>query len=357
MAQSSENTKLDAASTEKVAKGDSGDHGAVAKQSLEKMQKDSSYENNVKLGPNVSSILSQLDPSSPESTKKAESALDSKVSGLLPKDDQNLLKSMNHAIVEGDSKALGAAIASMKDDPAKLKSYVDELQKNLNQADAGVNVTVTKDGNVVVYKQDDTAGVQYDGKTGAASVVPLEHQDGNVILGQGEVLNKTPEDVSKDIGLSAREGILGLSLKFPTLFPTEPPFPSQQIPGSGQPFPDWPGPGHPLPPDGNPRPDPLPPDFRPDYPRPGFPSPDQQGGSPDGPTSDNGKPHETFLPVFPKPTHRPDVDKNHTAYKPDPAWLVHNPLSAPKVDPRKITNTTSNRKPDPIETLEKTERS
>jgi hypothetical protein len=351
MAQSSENTKLDAASTEKVAKG-TGDHGADAKQSLEKMRKDSSLENSVKLGPNVSSILSRLDPSSPESAKKAESALDSQVSGLLPKDDQNLLKSMNHAIVEGDTKALGAAIASMKDDPAKLKSYVDELQKNLNQADAGVNVTVTKDGNVVVYKQDDTAGVQYDGKTGAASVVPLEHQDGNVILGQGEVLNKTPEDVSKAIGLSAREGILGLSLKFPSLFPLEP-SPSHQIPGSGAPIPDWPTPSHRLPPDADPRPsDPQPPDFRPDYPRPGFPSPDQQGTNHDGDPLNSGKPDGNFLPIFPKPILTPDEDQNHTAYKPDPRLLVHNPLSAPKVDPKKITNTKSNRKPDPIETLE-----
>jgi len=292
MAQSSENTKVyDGPVLTQTHE--------VESKTNEKLFKDSASATNSLAG-SARSILSEIDPSSPESTKKAESALDSKVSGLLPQDDQNLLKAMNHAVVEGDTKALGAAIASMKDDPAKLKNFIDELQKNLNQSDAGVNISVTKDGNVVVYKQDDSAGVQYDSKTGKPTVVPIEHQDGNVILGQGEVLNKTPDDVAKDIGLSAREGILGLSLKFPPLFPDSPsrqlpipdvpPMPGPDFPnrprGEEPTFPDFPPPGHGIDPDWNDPTKPFPPKGKPEpdwndptkpFPPKGKPEPDYNG--------------------------------------------------------------------------------
>jgi hypothetical protein len=223
-----ENMKRDLASTENPTKGGIGDHGAAAKKSLEKMQNDSTLTDDLKFNCKSNSnnnfsnnnVSYDVDPSSPESGKKAEAILDSKMSGFVSKEDRNLLKTMSHAILEGDPKAFGAAIASMKDHPAKLKKFVDELQKNLDQADAGVNVTVTKDGNVVVYKQDDSVGIQYDGKTGRSSVVALEHENDNVILG-GQVLNKTPEDVSKDIALSARQGILGLTLEFPSPYPQQ----------------------------------------------------------------------------------------------------------------------------------------
>jgi hypothetical protein len=301
--------------------------------------------------------MSDVDPSSPESTKKAEDNLDSKVSGLLPQADQDLLKSMNHAIVEGDTKALGSAIASMKDNPEKLKSFVKELQKNLDQSDSGVKVSVTKDGNVVTYKDGDSAGVQYDSKTGEPSVVPIQNEGGNVILGNGEVLNKTPEEVSKDIGLSAREGILGLNLKFPSIFDHLPggdnqiPRGDNPIPGGTIPdFPNRPGlPGDNPPPIGN---DPgwgLTPKFPDNIPGLGVPNPKYPDGRKPG--------QDPIDPGFTrpeKPDYAPSAKPLLNQHQLDSGYKggFNDHLSAPKIDPRRILNLKSNRKPDPIETQE-----
>ena len=316
-----------------------------------KLLKDSTADGNSLKGSIGASVrMSDVDPSSPESTKKAEDSLDSKVSGLLPQADQDLLKNMNHAIVEGDTKALGTAIASMKDDPAKLKSFVKELQKNLDQSDAGVKVSVTKDGNVVTYKDGDSAGVQYDSKTGEPSVVPIKNEDGNVILGKGEVLNKTPEEVSKDIAQSAREGILGLSLKFPSIFDHLPggdnqiPRGGSQIPGGT--IPDFPRPGTPgdNPPIGN---DPgwgvtpkLPDNV------PGIDGRVPNPKYPDG--HDPGQ--DSIDPGFTRPAKPPAFQHKLDSGSDKGGTIDH--LSAPKIDPRKILNMKSNRKPDLIETQE-----
>ncbi len=145
----------------------------------------------------------------PEDLKDAQKVLDSKVSNVLPEKDQAILKSMNHALINGDSKEFGEAVAKLHGDPARIKAFVADLERSLKDSGAGVHVVVSKDGNVIAYKDGDTAGVQYNGKTGESTVVPLKNEGGNVIVENGEVLNKQPADVFQDLGRSAASNILG----------------------------------------------------------------------------------------------------------------------------------------------------
>ena len=146
---------------------------------------------------------------SADDMKTAEDKLDSEISKVPSPEDQALLKRMNHDLLEGKDKEFGDALKELKGDPERIKSFVADMERGLKDCGAGVHLVVSKDGNVIAYKDGGTAGVQFNGKTGEASVVPLKWEGGNVIVEGGEVLNKTPNEVFGDIGQTAVRNILG----------------------------------------------------------------------------------------------------------------------------------------------------
>lgn len=137
----------------------------------------------------------------PEETKEAKQKLDSHVSELIPDKTQCLLKDMQHRILDGDLSGLERDISQFRGDPAALKAFVKELDKNLAESHAGVSLAVSSDGNVLVYKNFGSAAVEISPWTGGQKIRPIKNSfDGTVILEPGEVLNKDARDLMQEIG-------------------------------------------------------------------------------------------------------------------------------------------------------------
>lgn len=119
--------------------------------------------------------------------KDAEKKLDKQISGLIPECDKKNLEDANHALLNGDTKALTAVLEKYKDDPAKLKAFTDEMNRELKDSHAGVGIHTTDDGKVEVYRDNGHRSVEIDPKTGETCVRKIMvGPDGNVFVGDKE---------------------------------------------------------------------------------------------------------------------------------------------------------------------------
>lgn len=136
---------------------------------------------------------------SKDEVQSAKDKVDGKIDGLISTADKATLKNMQDAALSGDPKAFSDAISGLKDDPARLKDFVKEMNKNLKDSDAGLHATVDEKGNVVLYGDHGHNGVEI-GADGTSRVRALEREpDGTVIMKDGEVLNKDPNKVMKHL--------------------------------------------------------------------------------------------------------------------------------------------------------------
>lgn len=151
--------------------------------------------------------LHQHEEPSKEEVQSAKDKVDGKIDGLISTADKATLKNMQDAALSGDPKAFGDAINGLKDDPARLKDFVKEMNKNFKDSDAGLNATVDEKGNVVLYGDHGKNAVEI-GADGTSRVRALEREpDGTVIMKDGEVLNKDPNKVMKHISDNAVSNI------------------------------------------------------------------------------------------------------------------------------------------------------
>ncbi|HEY9788966.1 MAG TPA: hypothetical protein V6D22_01120 [Candidatus Obscuribacterales bacterium] len=187
----------------------------------------------------IEKIFNQMQQPTDQERKDAQSQLDGQMSKLLPPEDQKTLGAMQKAVLDGDTKGFGQAIAKFKDNPEKLKAYLDEMNKNLKQSGSDTRADVDSKGNVILHNGGDT-GVVF-GADGKAAVHEIKHRpDGSVVVG-GEVVGGEGADaVMKRIGDSAVTDITrgGNSNKEP-IWPENPPNKPFPWPRP-EPGPDWP---------------------------------------------------------------------------------------------------------------------
>ncbi len=145
-------------------------------------------------------------PSDAQETK-AETKLDAGVNGLIPDADKQNLTDANHALLTGDAAGLSAAYAKYKDEPDKLKAFVEEQNRELKDAKSDVGVQMTDDGKIYVSKDHGQSAVEIDPATGETSVRRVMHgPDGAIYVGD-KIDNVDPEKALDRIGNHAVNGI------------------------------------------------------------------------------------------------------------------------------------------------------
>ena len=129
----------------------------------------------------------------------AEKKLDKQISGLIPEVDKKNLQDANHALLNGDNKALAAVLEKYKDDPVKLKAFTDEMNRELKDSNAGVGIHTTSDGKVEVYRDNGHKAVEIDPKTGETCVRNIMvGPDGAVFVGDKDP-NGNPDKVMEHV--------------------------------------------------------------------------------------------------------------------------------------------------------------
>lgn len=171
----------------------------------------------------------------PEDRAEAKDKLGKELSDLIPEADKKTITDLQNALIDGDTKKFGEALKGLSGDPEKLAKFVKALNDNLNKNEkfGGVEVSMDGKGNVLVYGENGNTAVSYDPKTGEASLRAVERQDdGSVLLKPGEVINRKPDDVMKNLGDEATRSMQEPILKpFPPFErPWKPGFPGKPMP-------------------------------------------------------------------------------------------------------------------------------
>ncbi len=142
---------------------------------------------------------------------EAKAELEKGINGLVPEADRKLQVNMQNAIVDGDMAKFQEAVKSLGNDPEKLGKLVKEVNDNINKNSkgfSGVELSVDSKGNVLMYGDKGNTAVSVDPKTGEATLKPVERQaDGSVVLKDGEIINRKPADVMKDLGDDATRSL------------------------------------------------------------------------------------------------------------------------------------------------------
>lgn len=166
----------------------------------------------------------------PEDRAEAKDKLGKELSDLIPEADKKTITDLQNALIDGDTKKFGEALKALSGDPAKLEKFVKALNDNLNKNEmfGGVEVSMDGKGNVLVYGEKGNTAVSFDPKTGESSLRAVERQDdGSVLLKPGEVINRKPDEVMKDLGDEATRSLQELNFK---PHPWKPGFPSKPMP-------------------------------------------------------------------------------------------------------------------------------
>lgn len=173
-----------------------------------------------------------------EDRAEAKEKLGKELSDLIPDADKKTIKDLQDALIDGDTKKFGEALKGLSGDPEKLAKFVKALNENLNKNEkfGGVEVSMDGKGNVLVYGEKGNTAVSFDPKTGEPSLRAVERQDdGSVLLKPGEVINRKPDEVMKNLGDEATRSIQEPLKNFPP-FDFKPGFPGKPI------LPDFPKP-------------------------------------------------------------------------------------------------------------------
>ncbi|MDZ4837350.1 MAG: hypothetical protein SGJ27_26490 [Candidatus Melainabacteria bacterium] len=180
--------------------------------------------------------------------KEAKEQLEKGISGLVPEADRKLQVQMQNAIVDGDITKFKDAVKAVGDNPEKLAKMVKEVndQLNRNEQMGGVELSMDSKGNVLLYGEKGNTAVSVNPKTGDTTLRAVDRQaDGSVVLKDGEIINKKPEEVMKGLGDVATRSIT--DSPFHKISPFEKP-PFNLPPGGGdfnpfKPHPKLPQPG------------------------------------------------------------------------------------------------------------------
>jgi hypothetical protein len=219
-------------SLEKNSNGNAAQVGEGISKQLEGISKGNSNEKLQELtkeGAISIGISKKLDVT-PEDRAEAKEKLGKELSDLIPEADRKTITELQNALIDGDTKKFGEALKGLSGDPARLEKFVKALNDNLNKNEmfGGVELSMDGKGNVLVYGEKGNTAVSFDPKTGESSLRAVERQDdGSVLLKPGEVINRKPNEVMKNLGDEATR-----SLQEPIFkpHPWKPGFPNKPMP-------------------------------------------------------------------------------------------------------------------------------
>lgn len=194
------------------------------------------------------SIFKKSDASK-EDIDKAAKKLDDSISPVAPKDMQQDMKDIHAGVLSGDHAKVAAAIKDIQEKhPEMLKDAIKEMNRQFKENNAGVEMALTADGKVLLYKNDpfDMSGnktaLQIDPKDGSVGARPIKvRDDGSVVVEPGEIVNADLDKIAKGIGNTATDNVNGEGFgaiigekpmpKFPDepKFPGEPKFPDEPL--------------------------------------------------------------------------------------------------------------------------------
>jgi hypothetical protein len=189
--------------------------------------------------------LFQPADATPEEISKAGKKLDDSISPVAPKDMQEDMKNIHAGVLSGDTKKVAEALKDIQEKhPEMLKDAVKELNRQFKENNAGVEMAVTADGKVLLYKNDpldmgdNKSALQIDPKDGSVSARPIKvRDDGTVVLQPGEIVNADTDKIAKGIGNTATgnvsgDGFGGIISEKPHVpnFPIKPDYPDFPMP-------------------------------------------------------------------------------------------------------------------------------
>lgn len=149
-------------------------------------------------------FLSSGDP------KEAKGILAKENSHLNSKEDSAKITALQEGLVDGDFKKFGDTLKGMR--PEERSKFAKELNRQLKEHSAGVNLTEGKDGSLILHKNDGGTAIQFN-KDGTTTLKTMEKNiDGGLNLSPGEVINQKPEEAMKSIGETAVNNLTALKL-------------------------------------------------------------------------------------------------------------------------------------------------
>lgn len=142
-----------------------------------------------------------------EQRKQAKEKLEKELSELIPEKDRQSLKNLQSAIIDGDLGKLQSSLKELSGNPEQLRKIVSALNKQMEKR-MGVDMRMDAAGNVLLYESGGSTALSINPKTGESTLRPMETQmDGSVVLKPGEIINRTPADVLKNIGDEATRSL------------------------------------------------------------------------------------------------------------------------------------------------------
>lgn len=203
----------------KIADGISNMH-----EGQKQIDKSGALENIEKGGMSIGDFAKKMNVTD-QDRKEAKEALEKGISGLVPEGDRKAQVAIQNAIIDGDMGKFKEAIKAVGNDPEKLAKMVKEVndQLNRNEKFGGVELSMDSKGNVLLYGEKGNTAVSVNPKTGDTTLRAVERQaDGSVVLKDGEIINRKPEEVMKTLGDEATRSIT----EWPHFsYPIEKPFP------------------------------------------------------------------------------------------------------------------------------------
>jgi hypothetical protein len=188
----------------------------------------------------------QTPEATPEEISKAGKKLDDSISPVAPKDMQEDMKNIHAGVLSGDTKKVAEALKDIQEKhPEMLKDAIKELNRQFKENNAGIEMAVTGDGKVLIYKNDpldmsdNKSALQIDPKDGSVSARPIKvRDDGTVVLEPGEIVNADVDKIAKGIGNTATgnvngDGFGGIISEKPHVgpeFPIKPDYPDFPMP-------------------------------------------------------------------------------------------------------------------------------
>lgn len=142
-----------------------------------------------------------------ENRKQAKEKLEKELSELIPEKDRQSLKNLQSAIIDGDLGKLQSTLKELSSNPEQLKKIISALNKQMEKR-MGVDMRMDAAGNVLLYESGGNTALSINPKTGESTLRPMETQmDASVVLKPGEIINKTPDDVLRNIGDEATRSL------------------------------------------------------------------------------------------------------------------------------------------------------
>ncbi|HEY9775128.1 MAG TPA: hypothetical protein V6C81_15290 [Planktothrix sp.] len=142
----------------------------------------------------------------------AEKKFDKEISGLSSDADQDLIKRIGHAVLEGKPEDLAAALKGIHD-PAKLAKVVKEMNRIFRDLGTDTQLAIGPNGHVLEYSKSGNVAIEMDPASGTVvGERPIEVNGSTVTLKDGTILNGDVDGDAKSIAtgtVSSIENPLG----------------------------------------------------------------------------------------------------------------------------------------------------